>query len=255
MVNDEQILEQLCLLSQNLGDPRFDYAILGEGNTSARINDKEFFIKASGFELRTINPEGFVRVKFQDCLDIIYGDDLTDDQVKLALMQSKVDPADQRMPSVETFLHAITLNLEGVNFVGHTHPSAVNSIMCSQYAEHAISGRLFPDEIVVCGPAPVFVHYTDPGLPLAREVKRAVQIHLDTYNETPKVILMQNHGFIALGNSAAEVERIHAMYEKTARVLIGSYALGGPNFLTQMNVDRIHKRPDELYRRKVLQEK
>jgi ribulose-5-phosphate 4-epimerase/fuculose-1-phosphate aldolase len=64
------------------------------------------------------------------------------------------------------------------------------------------------------------------------------------------VILMQNHGFIALGRTPAEVENITAMYVKAARVLLGTYALGGPQFLSTEAVDRIHTRPDELYRRK-----
>jgi len=62
---------------------------------------------------------------------------------------------------------------------------------------------------------------------------------------------MQNHGLITLGRTAQQVENITAMAVKAARVLIGAYALGGPRFLTAENVDRIHTRPDEAYRRKV----
>ncbi len=255
MDHSNEILKELVQLSTNLGDPKFDYAILGEGNTSAKINDNEFWVKASGSELRTITASGFVRVKIDLCMHILKGDDLNDEQVRSALQAARVDLNDRRMPSVETFLHALALSIPGINFVGHTHPGAINAIMCSKFADQAIVGRLFPDEIVVCGPAPVFVKYTDPGLPLARAVYHAVNDYIDGYGEIPKVILMQNHGFIALGKTSSEVERIHAMYEKTSRVLIGSYSLGGPNFLTQENVDRIHKRPDELYRRKVLEGK
>ena len=62
------------------------------------------------------------------------------------------------------------------------------------------------------------------------------------------MILLQNHGLIALGRTATEVENITAMYVKTARVLLGTYALGGPRFLTARDVKRIHTRPDEAYR-------
>jgi ribulose-5-phosphate 4-epimerase/fuculose-1-phosphate aldolase len=64
------------------------------------------------------------------------------------------------------------------------------------------------------------------------------------------VILMQNHGFIALGRSPEQVESATAMFVKTARILLGTYALGGPNFLTPENVNRIYTRPDEKYREK-----
>jgi hypothetical protein len=39
---------------------------------------------------------------------------------------------------------------------------------------------------------------------------------------------------------------------KTCRVLRGAFAAGGPRFLSQKDVDRIHTRPDELYRRQQL---
>ena len=160
-----------------------------------------------------------------------------------------MDPEAQARPSVETVLHALALKLDGVNFVGHTHPTAVNAILCSKKAEEAIAGRLFPDEIVYCGPAPIYVPYTDPGVPLALAIRDAIDRYLDEYRENPKVILMQNHGLIALGGTASEVENITAMFVKTARVILGAYALGGPHFMSAEAVARIHTRPDEQYRR------
>jgi rhamnose utilization protein RhaD (predicted bifunctional aldolase and dehydrogenase) len=251
----DDILQQLITMSNNLGDPARDYVILGEGNTSARIDDKTFWIKASGTELRTIGPSGFLRVSFERVLALLNGPDLTDEEVKQGLINSKVEPEARGHPSVEIVLHALCLQLPGVNYVGHTHPTAVNMITCSAVFETAVSGRLFPDEIVLCGPAPVLVPYTDPGLPLAREVYRRINEYIDTYGEQPKVILMQNHGFIALAATPQQVENITAMAVKAARILVGAYALGGPHFLTPQAVERIHTRPDELYRRLVIGEK
>jgi rhamnose utilization protein RhaD (predicted bifunctional aldolase and dehydrogenase) len=249
MSND--ILAQLVTMSNNLGDPALDYVILGEGNTSARADADTFWVKASGTDLRTIDRAGFVRVRFDRVLALLDEDDLSDDAIREGLEAAKVDRAVTVRPSVETVLHALALQLEGVNFVGHTHPTAVNTLLCSQKAEEAASGRLFPDHIVYCGPASVYVPYTDPGLPLARAVRDSIGRYVDAHHEIPKVILMQNHGLITLGRTAQEVEDITAMAVKAARVLLGTYALGGPRFLTAENVARIHTRPDEAYRRKV----
>ena len=249
------VLQQLVDMSRTLGDPAHDYAILGEGNSSARIDTESFWVKASGAEMRTIDANGFVQIRFDRVLSMLEFEELTDDQIKEGLNGARVDPKATARPSVETVLHALILQLgnryEGaqVNFVGHTHPTAVNAILCSQRAEEAIAGRLFPDEIVYCGPAPVFIPYIDPGLPLARAVRDAIDEYLDEYKETPKVVLMQNHGLFALGKTASEVENITAMYVKTARVILGAYNLGGPRFMTPQAVERIHTRPDELYRR------
>jgi rhamnose utilization protein RhaD (predicted bifunctional aldolase and dehydrogenase) len=250
----DDILNQLITMSNNLGDPVNDYAILSEGNTSAKVDDDTFWVKASGTELRTIGHTGFVQVYFERVLTLLKSDNLTDEEVKGGLNATRVDPSVTAHPSVETALHALALQLEGVNFVGHTHPTAINALTCSVGFENAVSGRLFPDEIVICGPAPVIVPYTDPGLPLARKVGELINQYIDEYHEIPKVILMQNHGLIALGRTAQQVENITAMAVKTARILLGTYAAGGPHFLTKQNVQRIHTRPDELYRRKLLGE-
>jgi len=213
-------------------------------------------VKASGTELRTIDEAGFVRVSCERVLTMLDDPAMDDEAVEQGLYAARVDsaPGEGVRPSVETVLHALCLNLEGVNFVGHTHPTAVNALTCSTAFETAVSGRLFPDEIVICGPAPVVVPYTDPGVPLARLVRRLINQYIDEYYEVPKVILMQNHGLIVLGRTAQQVENITAMAVKAARVLLGTYAVGGPRFMTPQAVERIHTRPDEAYRRKLLGE-
>ena len=242
-------LTELIAMSRTLGNPALGYAILGEGNSSAYIDGETFWVKASGAEMRAIEAGGFVQVRYDGVLAMLASDSLSDADVRAMLRAARLDPDAKAHPSVETVLHALVLKLEDVNFVGHTHPTAVNAILCSQKAEEAIAGRLFPDEIVYCGPAPVYVPYTDPGVPLARAVRDAITRYLDEYRESPKVVLMQNHGLIALGKTASEVENITAMYVKTAQVILGAYALGGPHFMSAEAVDRIHTRPDEQYRR------
>lgn len=251
-MNTDDSLSQLVALSRSLGEPAKDLVILGEGNTSARADETSFWVKASGAELRTIGAEGFVRVAFDRVQAMLDGPDLGDEQTRQALQAAKVDPTAPGHPSVETVLHALCLQLPGINFVGHTHPSAINMIACSQALETAVHGRLFPDEIVLCGPATVVVPYTDPGLPLAHEVQRRIADYADEYGEIPKTIVMQNHGFIALGASPRQVENITAMAVKAARILVGTYALGGPRFMTPQAVSRIHTRPDEHYRQRAL---
>lgn len=54
-----ETLHELTALSNRIGRPENDYAILGEGNTSALIGDDSFFVKASGAEFGTVGPDGF----------------------------------------------------------------------------------------------------------------------------------------------------------------------------------------------------
>lgn len=252
MSNAKSVLQVLIDMSHELGRLERDLVILGEGNTSAVCDDGTFWVKGSGTQLRTVGAEGFVRLYLEPVCVLADRGSMPDDAFKAALDAAKVDPTQKRRPSTETVLHALALTEAGAKFVGHTHPVAVNALMCSVAAEEAISGRLFPDEIVVCGPAPAYVPYTDPGLPLACAVRAAMHRYMDEWNMPPKVILIQNHGLIALGASPIEVDSITAMYVKACRILAGAYAFGGPRFMTPENVQRIFSRPDEAYRRKEL---
>jgi len=242
------VLEQLIGMSQSLGDPANDYVILGEGNTSVRADDDSFWVKASGTELVRASRDSFVRVRFAPILEAMDGAQLTDAEVKQLLKTVTVEGA--RAPSIETFLHALCLQLEGIQFVGHTHPVAAVSLLCSQHSRELFSGSLFPDQIVLLGPAFVYVPYTDPGLPLALAVRDGVRHFVETKRRVPKVLMMENHGVFALGGTAQEVLNITQMLVKTCRVLTGTLAAGGPRFLSPEHVARIDQRPDELARRR-----
>ncbi len=247
-MDEQMVLDQLVRMSLEIGKPENDYVILGEGNTSARIDDDFFFVKASGNYLGTADNDTFVKVKMKDALAIMDVGEMTDEEIKDALFAVCADPCNKLKPSVETTFHAFLLSLPGINFIAHTHAAAVNMILCSQNAEAIIKGRIFPDEIVYCGIEPIYIEYTDPGLVLSQTIREKVCEYIDKNGCNPKEILVQNHGLIAVGKTAHECEAITAMAVKTARVLQGAYNFGGIHYFTEENVRRIYTRPDEHYR-------
>lgn len=253
-------LDELVELSRRLGDPANDYAILGEGNTSASEDEGTFWVKASGTQLRSITRAGFVSVSMQRAIEMAERPDMDDEGVAEALVRSKTDSAPHPLPSVETAVHAVCLEAPGVRFVGHTHPTAVNAITCSTRFRELLGGRLFPDEVVVCGPEAVLVEYVDPGVRLAARVREEIRRYVHRHHAAPRTIYLQNHGIIALGATAKDVENITAMAVKSARILAGTLAgsggsngaNGGPNFLPASQVERIHTRADEHYRQRII---
>ncbi len=250
MENTER-LNELVKMSAKLGAPEQDCVILGEGNTSARADQTSYWIKASGTQLHNIEPAAFVALRSEPVLALLAAENPSDEAVKAALVEAKVDPAVRARPSIEASMHAVIYALSDTRFIGHTHPTAVISILCAQDYEAVLTGRLFPDHIVFCGLEPAFVPYADPGLPLARAVKASLEAYLDQYGEAPKVMYLQNHGLIALGKTAVEVENITLMTVKACRALLGTAGFGGPRFLTEAETRRVYTRPDELYRRKL----
>jgi rhamnose utilization protein RhaD (predicted bifunctional aldolase and dehydrogenase) len=238
-------------LSRQLGDPAKSFCILGEGNTSIEVDEKSMAVKASGSVLASLTEADVTVCQRAPLLAALEDRSLSDADMKALLETVKVDP-EARRPSIETLFHAWLLSLPGVHLVGHTHPLAVNQVLCSPRARDFAERRLFPDEIVLCGSASVFVPYTDPGLPLAREVRDRVKSFILQHDTTPRLILLQNHGIIALGSTVSSVMACTLMADKAAAIFAGAAAMGGPNFLTTSHVERIATRPDEHVRQRRL---
>ncbi|MBL1216267.1 MAG: aldolase [Planctomycetes bacterium] len=253
MMGNTGVLAKLTELSNRLGVPSNDYVILSEGNTSARIDDMTFWIKASGASLRSSTERSFVRVAVHDILRLLDCSDLKDDELRIRL-DNAVRPEDgvppTGRPSIETLLHAVCLQAADVHYVAHTHPSAVTALVCSNHFAELAARPLFPDQIVVCGQQPLFIDYADPGRELALAVNEGLNRHIADHGGPPRAIYLKNHGFVALGSTAREVECITAMAVKAARILAGTMAFGGPCFMPDRDVHRIAYRSDERYRRK-----
>ncbi|HEX2099785.1 MAG TPA: class II aldolase/adducin family protein, partial [Candidatus Synoicihabitans sp.] len=222
------------------------------GNTSTRVDADTLLVKASGSRLADLTATGVTACRLKELAAAL--DDpapASDEAIEAALLASRHD-ATARKPSVEAMFHAWLLTLPGVNFVGHTHPNTVNGILCSPRAAEFAARRMFPDEIVCCGPASPLVPYTDPGLPLARAIRTAVERHRETQGEVPRTILLQNHGLIALGATPAAVLAATLMAAKAADIFTRAASLGGPEFLAPEQVERIAGRRDEHYRQRAL---
>ncbi|MGA2853139.1 MAG: class II aldolase/adducin family protein [Verrucomicrobiota bacterium] len=244
-------LKSLIELSRLLADPAHPLAILGEGNASARLSDETFLVKASGCSLGTLDKNGLVECRSKIVLPLLDKNNLSDAEVDGTLLNSRLDDKAKK-PSVEALFHAWLLSLPGIEFVGHTHAPAVLSVLCSPRAREFSEKRIFPDEIVCCDVASVFIPYTDPGLKLAQAIRVKTEEFIRNIGRPPRVILMENHGIITLGRSIQAVLSAMLMAEKTAGVWVGAATLGGPKFMTPEHVARISGRPDEAVRRKML---
>jgi rhamnose utilization protein RhaD (predicted bifunctional aldolase and dehydrogenase) len=203
-------------------------------------------VKASGTSLGKTSAASFLRVRVDDALALLDHVPADEDEQAAALAACVDGVSDQR-PSVETPMHAAAMRYGGARVVGHTHPQAVNAILCSESA-HLITRALFPEQVVVCGAEPLWVPYIDPGLPLAQTIRDLLMRR----TRPPKVVYLQNHGLVALGRSTEEVLQITQMAVKAAAILLGALAAGGPVFLSDEDVARIDARLDEHYRRQVL---
>jgi rhamnose utilization protein RhaD (predicted bifunctional aldolase and dehydrogenase) len=242
--------DELIALTGEVGDPVKDYVILAEGNTSARIDDGSFWVKGSGVRLEHArDPDAFVAMELEPLMAALRGGEVGDGDAKRLLAEARVEGQEGDLaPSIETFVHAVCLAVGGAQLVAHTHPTAVNALLCARDAEALYGGVLFPDEAVLCGPVPLFVPYGEPGLPLGRVLLARLEAFVAERGGPPRLVLLANHGIVALGGSAAEVAAITAMAVKAARVRLGAQAAGGPSFLRPDQAERLAGREDERER-------
>ncbi len=244
-------LQAILELSHQLGREERGFAILGEGNTSTHLDAEFFLVKASGSSLATLDRGGLACCHFDRVLPLLEGPILDDAATDAAMLSARADET-QKKPSTEALFHAYLLGLPGVHFVGHTHPIAINGVLCGQKARDFARGRLFPDQIVCCGLEDVVVPYCNPGVPLARAIRERVEEFMARHDYVPRTLLLENHGLIALGKTPAAVLATTLMAEKAARIFLGACATGEPRFLTPEQAAYIAGWTTEHYRQRVL---
>jgi rhamnose utilization protein RhaD (predicted bifunctional aldolase and dehydrogenase) len=246
-----EAIQALLDLSHEIGREDRQLAILGEGNTSVKLSPEQFAVKSSGCNLAGLVEADVTVCDSPRVLSLLDKRQMTDEDLNLALMNARADGLGKK-PSIESLFHAWLLTLRDVNYVGHCHPLTANQVLCSPRARDFAERRLFPDEVVCCGTQSVFIPYADPGLALAREIAERTRSFVEKEGCVPRLILLQNHGIIALGSTPQAVLATILMATKAAAIFMGAAAMGGPNFLNPQHVERIAGRPDEAYRQRQL---
>jgi rhamnose utilization protein RhaD (predicted bifunctional aldolase and dehydrogenase) len=200
-------LEQLVELSREYGsDPR--WVLAGGGNTSYK-DDSTLSIKASGFPLGSIGPEGFARMRRAELAktwEASYPQDPAErEAATLADLMAAREEGEEKRPSVETLMH----DLFPYPYVIHTHPSLVNGLTCAQDGE-AAARRLFGERLL-------WVPAIEPGYILALEMRRLATRYAEAQGEFPRLVMLQNHGLVVTGESAEEIRALHRDVERTIR--------------------------------------
>ena len=158
------LLAQRVYSSRILGNEE-DLVLHGGGNTSVKILETNIFgekeeilyVKGSGWDLSTIEKEGFAPVRLDALKKLAQLDHLTDvDMVKYQRM-AMTNPSAPN-PSVEAILHGII----PFKFVDHTHADAVVTITNSPGGKSAIQ-EIYGEHMLI-------VPYVMPGFLLAKKI-------------------------------------------------------------------------------------
>ena len=209
--------------------------VLGvEGAVAATLPSGTLAVSAAHANLARLEPGGLVELDMARARCLLELDEAGPEQIA----EAQINPAGPA-PGADLFLFAELFALEGVRFALHTQPIPVNQIVCSPRARQFSDRRNLPHEIVACGQSSLLVPFMPPGLPMAKEIRRKLVLWNDRYKETPKLVLIQNHGMIALGSTAEEVRTITEATVKYAEIFVGAAMLGGPEFLKPNYITQI----------------
>ncbi|MEA3315276.1 MAG: class II aldolase/adducin family protein [Campylobacterota bacterium] len=178
----------LRVYTSNLLGKSDELVLHGGGNTSVKsVVDGEdiLFVKGSGWDLVSIEKEGFAPVELKFLQDVARVDELSDTNMVIAQKKAMIDKTAPN-PSVEAILHAII----PFKFVDHTHSDAVVTI------SNNIDGK---ENIKSIYPNFLIVDYIMPGFILAHKVWELTK-DLD-WSECEGIIL-HNHGIFTFDDDA-----------------------------------------------------
>ena len=246
----ELVSEELLALTRDLGRPDRDLVILAEGNTSQRLADGRVVVKASGARMRDVTADDFVTVDVDPLVELITDPSATQADLTRALVATGVEGTGgpPRRGSIETLVHVAVQAVAPAAYVGHTHPTEVVGLLSSPVAEEAFARAAYSDEAVVIG-RPLFVPYAQPGIDLGRVYHRCLLEHVDREGALPQLVLLANHGIVAIAPTPEGIEGISEMAVKAAAVRRIAYSVGGLRALSDEAVAKFFARDDVAERR------
>jgi len=175
--------------TSNLLGQSDELVLHGGGNTSVKsmVNDEAIlYVKGSGWDLVSIEAEGFAPVKMATLLEMAKMKNLTDTDMVSGQKAAMID-ASAPNPSVEAILHALI----PFKVVDHTHADAVVTISNSKQGKEHIA-RLFPNFLVI--------PYVMPGFILAQKIYEMTQGDFDW--TTCEGLILHNHGIFTFDDDA-----------------------------------------------------
>jgi rhamnose utilization protein RhaD (predicted bifunctional aldolase and dehydrogenase)/NAD(P)-dependent dehydrogenase (short-subunit alcohol dehydrogenase family) len=241
------LLKQRVYSSRLLGANE-DLVMHGGGNTSVKITKKNLFgeaeellfVKGSGWDLGTIEAEGFAPVKMDTLLKMADLKELSDMDMVKYQRAAMTDPSAPN-PSVEAIMHAII----PFTFVDHTHADAIVTITNSPNGKKKIQ-EIFGERMLI-------VPYVMPGFILAKTIHKMTK-NLDWASIDGMILL--NHGVFSFHNNAKEsYDQMIKIVSKAERYLKqnASDSLKGPKGNRDANfIARSRKKVSELWGSPVL---
>lgn len=205
-MNIDQIREQICEVCHKMW--QLGWVAANDGNVSARLEDGSFLCTPTGMSKGSITPGDLIRITAAGIV---------------------LEAEEGLRPSSEIKMHLRCYEKRpDVGCVVHAHPPCATGFAV---AHRPIDMYNMIENVSVIGAVPL----TPYGTPSTGEVPDAIEPYLENHD----VMLLENHGALAVGQDVKTAFWRMESLEHWAKVTINAIILGGSRDISRDNIDRL----------------
>ena len=198
--------EQICEVCHRMW--QLGWVAANDGNVSARLTDGTYWITPSGVSKSFIKPDILLRVDAD--MNVLEG-------------------PEGYHPSSEMKMHMRCYEVRpDVNGVVHAHPPTATGFAV---ANIPLDDYSMIETVITTGAVPVAPY----GTPSTDEVPRSITPLLEKHD----VMLLQNHGALAVGSDVMTAYYRMETLELFAKISLNARLLGGAKEISRENVDKL----------------
>lgn len=201
-----EMREQICDVCHKMW--QLGWVAANDGNVSARLDDGTFLATPTGMSKSFITPDKLVRIDAEG---------------------NVIEGAPGLRPSSEIKMHLRCYQERpDVNSVLHAHPPTATGYAV---AHKALDEYSMIETVIAIGSVPV----TPYGTPSTYEVPEAIAPYLGEHD----VVLLMNHGALAVGSDIITAYYRMETLELFAKISLTAHLLGGAKEISRENIDRL----------------
>ena len=202
----EQIKDQICDVCHKMW--QLGWVAANDGNVSALLDDNTILTTPTGMSKSFVTPEELIRVDRQG---------------------NVLEAAGGLRPSSELKMHLRCYDRrDDVRSVIHAHPPGATGFAV---AHKAMDMYNMIEDVAAIGAVPL----TPYGTPSTMEVPDAIEPYLQEHD----VMLLENHGALAVGSDVITAYYRMESLELWAKITIHAVILGGSIDISRKNIDKL----------------
>lgn len=201
----ENIKEQMCDVCHKMW--QLGWVAANDGNVTVKLEDGTFLATPTGISKSFITPEKIVHIDKEGTL----------------LEESEYRPSSEIKMHLRCYAER-----EDVGAVVHAHPPVATGYAV---ANQPLDEYSMIETVIAIGSIPV----TPYGTPSTYEVPDNIAPYLGSHD----VVLLQNHGALAIGSDVYTAYYRMETLELFAKISLNAHLLGGAKEISRENIDRL----------------